>query len=115
MTGTVKSHAKFLKFLQAASSKQGKAVLITGSAGQINILTEIVKNLIEGNIFISPSDKTSLRKYRLILHKIANPKVSIKNRRVLLIKISRILPVILRGIIKRLDNHGARTSFNSES
>lgn len=99
MNRAVRSHLSFLNFLRTATNVQRKAILQTASREEIDAVSEIVVNILKGVINLSLREKTTLRKYRSALHQIANSSASLKSRKKFLVKINKVLPLALRGIL----------------
>jgi hypothetical protein len=66
MSQLLKDQLPFLQFLnsQYSTAKQKEYVLNNLSGAQIDALTEIVYNLLAGNIPVAPTQRTQLRRYK---------------------------------------------------
>ena len=63
--------------MQTTEKKQQKALLKTATDCQIRILSEIVLNLLAGNIPISEKTKQNLKKHKEKLRKLSDRKSSV--------------------------------------
>ena len=65
-------HKSLLKVLHNTNSKLRKAILKNCDNDVICVLTEIIVNLLNGNIQLTASQKTKLKRYKNAFRKIAN-------------------------------------------
>lgn len=65
MSKALRSHLQYLNFLNTATKQQRLGIIKASSIDQINILSEIVKNLLQGNVSISTIDQMALRNTEL--------------------------------------------------
>ena len=97
MSTRVNKHKSFLKLLQTAEENQQKALLKTANISQIRILSEIVLNLLFGNLPISTKTKSSLQQHKDKLRKLADRNSSNQSLK----KLWNRFPLeVLRNIIK---------------
>lgn len=115
MSKAVRSHIKFLNFLQTSSKKQRRSVLLVASKNEVNVLSEIILNLLKGNLSLSQKEKIQLKKYRSSFHLISNHSTSLSIRRKYLLKLLNIIPILIRSVIKVLRNNGQGINFTSKS
>lgn len=100
------SHKHFLHVLKNATPKARKAILQTADDDLIKALLECVINTLNGNHKVTPKVKSKLCKFKNCFRKLANPKVSLKKKRKLLIQkggfLIPLLTSILSGLVGRL-------------
>ena len=75
---------KFLQALQLTENKQRKQLIDSASPEQINTISEIVLNLLQGNINIKGTHKTKLNQHKRSLRALASKGVSVKKRKKIL-------------------------------
>lgn len=73
--GKVK-HFFHLLLEHTTSKQQGWGLIYSVNNSQINAITEIIHNLLQGNISLSPKNKDTLRKNKKIIELLGNPKKS---------------------------------------
>ena len=87
----------FLHFLMTTpSSTQRKAILDNLSNDQLKSLTELVHNLLQGNIPITEVQKRKLRKHKAFLKILGNPKVSNAIKRDALCRKGAVVTTVLK-------------------
>lgn len=89
-------HREFLRLLCKCSPPVRKALLKNTSKDQLILLVEIVTNLLLGNVKISKATKSSLKKYKTDLRKLANITCCLDTKRKIIQKGSGafIVPII---------------------
>jgi len=95
MSARLKRNLDFLRVLKKANTKQRKAILDTGSKDLILCLCEVIDNVLAGTVKLSSKQKKELIKYKSILRKLIDKKVTIKAKRRLFIQKGGFLPAIL--------------------
>lgn len=81
MPRRVNKHKHFLQLLRSTEKNQQKAILKTASEEQLKTLSEIILNLLAGNIPINFKTKRSLKKYKDNLRGVTEKKVAISTLR----------------------------------
>ena len=98
-----RQHLPFLQLLKQTHLKQRKELLNTASSEQIKFLSEIVLNLLQGNIPITKRQKKILVPYEKIFIELSDRKNSIKKLRKLWICASKnIIPILLKEVLQLL-------------
>lgn len=92
MSRTVREAKQFFTLLSNSNRRQQKALIKTASRQQLLALKEIVVNLLQGNVPLSPNQKDSLKKYKRALRHIANKYLSRE-------KIATYIDVIVKVLI----------------
>ena len=95
MQKRLRKHLPFLQFLLNTQLKQRKSVLQSSTPDQIKILSEIVQNLLEGNIPLTPKQKRILKPHEKKFVKVIGKKQSINRLRGNWSKIAKTSLIIL--------------------
>lgn len=97
-----------LQVLKNSSPCLRQAILKKANPALIDTISEISKNILNGNVPLKPKTKSSLRKYKEILRKLSSQhpnKLSCKKRRQLLCRKNQtggFLPLLLEPVIAGL-------------
>jgi hypothetical protein len=86
MSARLKKIFVLLRALESATPRTRRAILSTSPHHLILSLSEICANLLVGNIKLSPTERTRLRRYRTLLRTLANRKVSSDTKRSVLMQ-----------------------------
>ena len=96
MSGRMKKQALFLQVLiKTKNAKLRKAILEHADPELIKALCECAHNILQGNVQMTPLEKTRLRKYKSKLRLIARKNVSVKQKRLKLQQTGGFLPALL--------------------
>ena len=96
-------HIPFLQLLSRTHMKQKSAVLETATSEQIKILSEIVLNLLNGNIPITNSQKKKLKTFEKQFISLSDKKITASNLKRMWIKYSNtLLNVLLTNTLPHL-------------
>ena len=96
MSGRMKKQALFLQVLiKTKNAKLRKAILEHADPELIQALCECAHNILQGNVQMTPLEKTRLRKYKSKLRLIACTNVSVKQKRLKLQQTGGFLPALL--------------------
>lgn len=98
---TVKKNMLFIKMLASSHDKQRDSLLKTMNASQMEALRQIVNNILEGTLILSPNKIKSLHKHRTHLRTFAgrNQRGRIK----LSIKLRKVWPDLLKSVLPQLE------------
>ena len=98
MTSPVmKKNVWYLHLLMTTSSSaQRRALLDTITNEQLKSLTELTHNLLQGNIPITETQKRNLRKHKMFLRILGNPKVSFLQKREALCQKGGVVVTVLK-------------------
>ena len=99
--------ARFFGVLLDASDKQRLAILKTVSDSQLRSLLEAIYNVLKGNCPIGETTKRGLSRYKKVLRRLVSKEFSLNQKRRLLIKHHRILPLILKPVTRYLLRDGS--------
>ena len=75
---------KVLEALQLTENKQRKKLINSASPEQINTISEIILNMLQGNINIKGTHKTKLNHHKRSLRALASKGLSVKKRKKIL-------------------------------
>ena len=96
MSGRMKKQALFLQVLiKTKNAKLRKAILEHADPELIQALCECAHNILQGNVQMTPPEKTRLRKYKSKLRLIACKNVSVKQKRRKMQQTGGFLPALL--------------------
>jgi len=90
----------FLGYLLTASKVQVKSLLRNLTTDQLKLLVEIIYNVAKGIIPLSDSDKSTLWKYKRIIHRVLLQGLTRRQRQQRLVKIRDLLPIFIRGYLQ---------------
>ncbi len=99
MTKRLKANLDELKVLRKAKPALRKGIIKTAHKDLICCLAECSHNLLNGNVKLSAKDKKALIKHRKHLRDLASKKVSLKNKRNILVQKGGFLPALIAPIL----------------
>ena len=114
MTAKVKKHLDFLRLLSSSHVKQRKQLINTISDEQLSVLTEAVYNVLKGVCVLSNADKKKLSQNKTILRLFADQKLGKRLKITLLKKNHKVIPELLRPVIKYITLNGEGSSNGSQ-
>ena len=97
----LKKNMAFIRLLSIAESKQKDALLNTMSKSQLELLRQLSRNIIEGELIISKQLNKELGRYKNKLIKLADSKE--KGRRLLCLKLRSAWPKIIKAVLPQLE------------
>ena len=111
MASRLRQFAPVLRKLSKATSKKSKLLLKQANNDLIKCLCDCSKNILNGNVNLSPRQKKRLVRHKHNLRKIVNKKTSLKAKRKIIQK-GGFLGALLGPIVSVLGNlfGGARPS-----
>lgn len=77
----LKKQLPLLRKLAKANKSDRKRIITASNDELIRTVCECAKNALVGNISLTPKQKTKLRKHKKDIILLANPKISLKNKR----------------------------------
>lgn len=111
----IEDQIHFLYLYTASSRQQQHALIKTMSKPQLHALLEVVFNVLKGTVELNKNNKTLLGRYKKIIRQVVDRHVSVKRKRILLQKYSKIFELIIHLGLKRIeDRHGTRASLNTK-
>ena len=100
----VRQNSHFLSLLHTTNNKQKKQLLKAATREQILTLSEIVLNLLEGNLPVSHHDLQSLLKFKNILRKLGSFSLNIIKKKKLLTSYSHLIDFLLNLLWEELSS-----------
>lgn len=91
--------AFFNHIFSIKSLKTRKCLFETLNKEQLKLLSEILANVLNGNIEVEEKEKVRLRKHRKVIRSLSNIKLGYKVRRKLILKFPTIITKIFKLLI----------------
>ena len=99
MSTLVKKHWCYFQLLMSTTSKlQRRQLVDTITNDQLRALIQIVVNLLQNIIPLTPSKKTHLKKHRKVIRQIGESSISLKKKKELLCKQSSAIALLLKSV-----------------
>lgn len=92
----------FVELLLNSHNLQVEALLKSVNIKQTYLVCEIVLNILEGVLQLTPIAKTRLKKYKTIFRNLTKRRGSIKSKQKLIISNSKALLLLLKSVNKQL-------------
>lgn len=103
MSTVLKKQIWYLHLLMNTSSTaQRKALLDTITNEQLKALTEVIHNVLQGNIPLTQVHKNKLRHHKAFLRILGDPKISLARKREALCQKDTIIILLLKAAASRL-------------
>lgn len=100
MSNRVARNATDIKRLSRMNCTDRKSFLKRCNRDFVDCICECTKNLLRGNVYITPQQYKNLKPHKEILRKLSNKKLSNKHRRELLVKqTGGFLPALLAPLV----------------
>ena len=80
MSGLLEQQDDFLEMFRTTHTLQRQALLRIIDKSQLEALREIAHNVIKGNVILSPSDKSRLKKYKKVLRVLGRKSTKRQNK-----------------------------------
>ena len=97
----LKKNMPFIKLLATAESKQKDSLLNTMSRSQLELLRQLARNIIEGELIVSKQSNKELGRYKNKLIKLADSRE--KGRKLLCLKLRTAWPRIIKAVLPQLE------------
>ena len=97
----LKKNMPFIKLLATAESKQKDSLLNTMSRSQLELLRQLARNIIEGELIVSKQSNKELGRYKNKLIKLADSRE--KGRKLLCLKLRAAWPRIIKAVLPQLE------------
>ena len=97
----LKKNMAFIKLLSIAENKQKDALLNTMSKSQIELLRQLARNIVEGDLIVSKQFDKELGRYKNKLIKLADSKE--KGRKLLCLKLRTAWSRIIKAVLPQLE------------
>lgn len=102
----------FLKLITISNKKSLHALIKSAKYDQLYSIFEIMHNLLIGNVNLEQNEINILKKYKILIRKLANKKNSIKEKKNVLLQKYNMLKTILTFILKKIDNEVCQKNDN---
>jgi len=93
----------FLKLLHRCPPNQRKALVQYITDEQMDALSQIAVNILQGNIPITEDYKKKLRRYRDVIRSIASKQVGRARKKQTLLRFHTVIPLLIRPTLPLLD------------
>lgn len=100
--GVIKCLPELIKLIEIKDRVKQRKIILNCQSCIIYAISEIIKNILNGNIPISTTEKKKLIKYKTALRKLATTKVSLPERRRVVNQVGGALPALLIPAISLL-------------
>lgn len=90
----------FIRFISTGSSRQLDYVLNTLTKYQLQVVTEVLFNVVNGVCPIYDKNKTRLMKQKRLIRNVLFPGLTVEQRRRRLFKIKSIIPINLEACLQ---------------
>lgn len=104
MSNLVQRNFDFFKKLCSNDPKDLELVIISATEDNINALTELVFNLLNGNLKIDDKTKSQLKKYKIFLRNLSDTQITYKRKKKSIFRKRKILGCILSPILAILSS-----------
>lgn len=108
----IKNNLTFLKLLSTSNKATIHALLNSAKNDQLYAIFECMHNLLLGNVKIGHDKLLNLKKYKTEIRKLANKKISIKEKMKIMLKKYSLFKNILPVIFKKLDDETRKENDN---
>ena len=106
MSRLIKKHWSYLQLLMNTTSKQQrKQLLDTITNDQLRALTEVIVNLLQSILPITPSHKPKLKRHRNIIRRLGDTTISSKKKKELLCKQGAVIANLLKSVEPALKDY----------
>jgi len=98
----IKENILFLQAVASLSKKQVKELLRHANRSQINVIGEVAKNVLGGNLRLTEPYKTPLKKHRKVIRAIASETTTYADRSKLIVSKAGVISNLIRAVLSRL-------------
>ena len=105
MMKQIKQHVPFIHHMTLCAPIQCNAIVSTTSKEQVNAISCVCLNVLNGYFPLSEKDKKTLLKYRKRIHTLASKKVGLQKKRKLMRGkfLKTLLKIVLPGLKSAID------------
>ena len=111
-------HLIFLELLVSCHPKQRRALLRTISDSQVNFLSLVLHNILQGKLILDHSHKQRLQRHASLIRRIARKSTVVSVKQDLFLKHNRLVRIIFAPLLQDLKDilleHGNRIRFSSK-
>ena len=106
MSRVVKKHWSYFQLLMTTTSKlQRRQLLETITNDQLRALTEIVVNLLQSVLPLTPSNRNKLKKHRQVIRQLGDRTISLKKKKELLCRQGSVITLLLKSVEPALTSY----------
>ena len=98
MNALLKKELSFLRLFLTTTNEQRKALTNTITGQQMKAVLQIVYNIALGNRALSDINKNKVRRYQSVIRKFIKKGTSMRVRRAILLKYTRIFVILVKTI-----------------
>ena len=98
----VHKHAPYLHVLAKGSTKQRQGVIDGAGKDLITCLCECALNVLNGNVSLTPADRTKLRRHKQKLRALTNGRTSLRKKKTALKQKGGFLGALLTPVLTAL-------------
>lgn len=95
MSSDLKRRWGTVQILPNLTDTERKALLSKSDPALVKAISEICHNLLEGNITLDETDRKKLAKWKKLLRKLSNKRLSIRKKRGYLVQSGNFLSILL--------------------
>jgi len=98
----IKENILFLQAVASLSKKQVKEILRHANKNQINVITEVAKNVLAKNLRLTEPYKVPLKKHRKVIRDIASDTTTYTDRARLIVSKASVVSNLISAVLSRL-------------
>ena len=102
MSQLLTSQRSFLELFVQAGLGQRKALLQSVSETQLKAISEIVHNVLKGNVPVTSEQQKTLKKYRTLLYTVGDKKITLSQKRRVIITGANPIRDVLRIALEHI-------------
>ena len=103
MNALLTRNSGFLRQLYESPPTERKILLENSTAEQIEAISLIASQILNGQILLSRSQSLRLRRHRRVLQSLANTRISINRKRRILLYFHEIVPLLAQQVLLVMD------------
>ena len=96
-----------LNALESAKPRQRRALIATAENELIHKICELVLNVLNGNVALSESETSKLKRYKKVLRQLIDKRVKVRQKRQLLVQKGGFLSAIIGPALAELSIYNA--------
>lgn len=99
MSKLIQRNYPFLRELLESSQEKRKAIIETSTEDNINALTELSINLLEGHLTLTNDEKLELSKHKTFIRSLSRKDIPITQKKKKLLSNCNILPMLISPLL----------------
>jgi hypothetical protein len=100
---SIKKNLPFIKLLSGTENRQVDALLGTITLHQLEVLRQITRNVLEGQLVLENKSLKELRRYENLFISFADSKKKGSQKKKLCLKLKRVWPRLLKAVLSQLE------------